>query len=168
MCCVCLASAVCLCAVFCASLEKDNIDITTKFFVTARVPTHIALPLQAKKLDQMLADSGEKIDAVINFEIPDSVLVERVTGRLIHAASGRSYHTKFNPPKVAMTDDVTGEPLMRRSDDNEATLVGRLQSFHKSTTPVIDYYNKVGALRTVDANKSLDSVEAQVRAAVAN
>merc|ERR1712125_304418 len=66
---------------------------------------------QAEALDQLLKQNGDKIDAVINFDIDDSILVERITGRRIHKASGRSYHVKFNPPKVEGKDDITGEPL---------------------------------------------------------
>ena len=67
---------------------------------------------QAEKLDEMLADNGQKIDLVIEFEINDDLLVERIEGRRIHPGSGRSYHVKFNPPKVEGKDDVTGEDLI--------------------------------------------------------
>ena len=92
---------------------------------------------QARKLDDMLASSSAPpIDAALNFQIDDAHLVKRITGRLFHPPSGRSYHTEFNPPAKEMTDDVTGEPLIRRSDDNEATLTKRLASFRASTAPV--------------------------------
>lgn len=70
------------------------------------------------------------LDAVVELSIPDDLLVRRITGRLFHIPSGRSYHEEFNPPKKPMTDDVTGEPLTRRSDDNEATLKKRLSVYH--------------------------------------
>ncbi|KAK3234017.1 hypothetical protein CYMTET_55717 [Cymbomonas tetramitiformis] len=95
---------------------------------------------QAQMLDKMLAKKGQAIDKVLNFDVPDEVLVERVTGRWIHAGSGRSYHTKFAPPKVHGIDDLTGEPLMQRKDDNAETLKSRLAAFHAQTTPVINYY----------------------------
>lgn len=91
---------------------------------------------QAEKLDEMLARRGTGIDKVLNFEVPDAVLAERVTGRWVHAASGRSYHTKFAPPRVPGVDDVTGEPLMQRKDDNAETLKSRLAAFHAQTAPV--------------------------------
>jgi adenylate kinase len=91
---------------------------------------------QAQKLDEMLAARGQSIDKVLNFNVPDAQLVERVTGRWVHAASGRSYHTKFAPPRVPGTDDVTGEPLMQRKDDNAETLKSRLAAFHAQTAPV--------------------------------
>ena len=91
---------------------------------------------QAEALDAMLkSESLGKIDQVIEFKVPDEVLVERICGRLIHQASGRSYHVKFHPPKVAMKDDVTGEPLMKRSDDTEEALKKRLVAFHSQTKP---------------------------------
>lgn len=92
--------------------------------------------IQAEKLDSMLAARGTQIDKVLNFNVPDSVLVERVTGRWVHPASGRSYHTSFAPPRVPGLDDVTGEPLVQRKDDNAETLKSRLAAFHQQTAPV--------------------------------
>ena len=117
---------------------------------------------QAQALDQMLASKGVAIDKVLNFEVPDSLLVERVTGRLVHPASGRSYHEKFAPPKVSMTDDVTGEPLIRRKDDNADTLKARLSTFHSQTAPVIDYYKKQGALVNIKADNPFDKVKTAI------
>lgn len=114
---------------------------------------------QAQKLDNMLSESGMKgVDAVINFEIKDDLLVKRITGRLFHPGSGRSYHTEFNPPKEPMKDDITGEDLIRRSDDNEETLRNRLTSFHDKTTPVLQYYQDAGILHAIDASLSIDKV----------
>jgi adenylate kinase len=70
--------------------------------------------------------------------------VSRITGRLIHPASGRTYHFTNHPPKVPMKDDVTGEPLIQRSDDNAETLKKRLKSYHDMTSPVVDYYKRRG------------------------
>ena len=121
---------------------------------------------QAEKLDAMLKKEGTKIDTVLDFNIPDEVLVERVEGRWIHAASGRSYHTKFAPPKVPGKDDITGEDLMKRKDDNAETLKSRLDAFHKQTQPVIDYYSKLKKVTTVVANKPAADVEKQIRNAL--
>ncbi|KAI7332886.1 Adenylate, partial [Hortaea werneckii] len=77
---------------------------------------------QAEKLDGMLAAQQKPLKHAIELQLNDELLVARITGRLIHPASGRSYHKIFNPPKQSMTDDVTGEPLIQRSDDNEETL----------------------------------------------
>ncbi|CAE6377427.1 unnamed protein product [Rhizoctonia solani] len=106
---------------------------------------------QAEKLDGMLADRKEKLDHVVELKIDDQLLVSRITGRLIHVASGRTYHKEFNPPKKPMTDDVTGEPLIQRSDDNAETLRKRLVAFHQQTGPVVDYYKKQGIWKAIDA-----------------
>lgn len=114
--------------------------------------------VQAEKLDQLLDKRNTGLDAVIEFGIDDSLLVRRITGRLIHQASGRSYHEEFHPPKVPMTDDVTGEPLMRRSDDNAQALVKRLEAYHKQTKPLADYYALRGLHFRVDAARSASQV----------
>ena len=89
-----------------------------------------------------MKDAGKKIDRVIEFKVDDDALVERIEGRRIHKASGRSYHVKFNPPKVDMIDDITGEPLMQRADDTKEALVARLKGYHTQTTPILDYYSQ--------------------------
>lgn len=119
--------------------------------------------VQAKKLDEMLAEENAQVDTVVNFDIPDSVLMERISGRRVHPASGRSYHVKFAPPKVEGKDDITGEPLIQRKDDNEATLSSRLQAFHKQTQPVIDFYRKQGKLTKVNAHTDMNKVTEQIR-----
>ena len=121
---------------------------------------------QAVMLDEMLKKKGVSVDKVLDFQIPDEVLVERIEGRWIHANSGRSYHTKFSPPKVPGVDDVTGEPLTKRKDDNAATLKSRLDAFHAQTQPVIDYYNKAGRVSNITANKPAKQVEAQIDTAL--
>ncbi|CAM9771786.1 unnamed protein product, partial [Ectocarpus fasciculatus] len=95
---------------------------------------------QARMLDKMLSDDGVAIDRVINLEIEDDKLIKRVTGRLIHTPSGRTYNVYFNPPKVSGKDDVTGEPLVHRSDDTAEKLKTRLNEFHSKTSPVLNYY----------------------------
>ncbi|XP_035919150.1 adenylate kinase-like [Anopheles stephensi] len=118
--------------------------------------------VQAEKLDSLLEKRKTGLDAVIEFGIDDSLLVRRITGRLIHQASGRSYHEEFAPPKVPMKDDVTGEPLMRRSDDNADALVKRLESYHRQTKPLADYYALRGLHFRVDAAKSASDVFANI------
>jgi len=121
--------------------------------------------VQAEKLDKLLDERKRKLDSVIEFSIDDSLLVSRITGRLIHKASGRSYHTEFNPPKVPMTDDVTGEALIRRSDDNAEALKARLASYHKSTKPLVDYYSARGIHTAVDASQKPSIVFGAIQAA---
>ncbi|OWR40670.1 adenylate kinase 2 [Danaus plexippus plexippus] len=101
---------------------------------------------------------SEMISNFKSFNIEDSLLVRRVTGRLIHPASGRSYHEEFHPPKKAMTDDETGEPLIRRSDDNVKALQKRLATYHNQTVPLIDYYMRKGLHYRIDASKSAETV----------
>ncbi|KAI3358137.1 hypothetical protein L3Q82_003138 [Scortum barcoo] len=100
---------------------------------------------QAEMLDDLLDKRQEKLDSVIEFAVDDSLLVRRICGRLIHQPSGRSYHEEFNPPKEPMKDDETGEPLIRRSDDNETTLRSRLDAYHRQTVPLVNYYTAPGA-----------------------
>lgn len=118
--------------------------------------------VQAEKLDSLLEKRRTGLDAVIEFGIDDSLLVRRITGRLIHQASGRSYHDEFAPPKVPMRDDVTGEPLIRRSDDNASALVKRLESYHRQTKPLADYYALRGLHFRVDAARSASDVFANI------
>ncbi|KAF8894804.1 adenylate kinase-domain-containing protein [Infundibulicybe gibba] len=109
---------------------------------------------QAQKLDGMLEERKEKLDSVIQLQIDDQLLISRITGRLIHPASGRTYHREFHPPKKPMVDDVSGEPLIQRSDDNVETLQKRLGAFHSQTGPVIDYYRSKGLWHGIDAAQS--------------
>lgn len=121
--------------------------------------------VQAEKLDELLKKRNSKLDAVVEFGIDDSVLVRRITGRLIHAPSGRSYHEEFNPPKKKMTDDITGEPLIRRSDDNLEALKKRLDAYHKQTRPLVDYYSKRNIHTQVNADQNPNLVFSQIQLA---
>jgi adenylate kinase len=85
------------------------------------------------------------IDYVLEIAVPDSDIIERMSGRRVHLASGRTYHETFNPPKVAGRDDVTGEPLVQRNDDREETVRKRLAVYHAQTTALIDYYSQWAA-----------------------
>jgi adenylate kinase len=81
------------------------------------------------------------LDFVVEIVVPEESIIERMSGRRVHPASGRSYHTKFNPPKTADVDDVTGEPLVQRDDDREATVKHRLSVYREQTRPLVDYYS---------------------------
>lgn len=113
---------------------------------------------QAEKLDEMLNERKTPLESAIELKIDDELLVARITGRLVHPGSGRSYHKLFNPPKVDMKDDVTGESLIQRSDDNADALKKRLVTYHKQTEPIVDYYKKTGIWSGVDASQSPKNV----------
>jgi len=106
-------------------------------------------PRTIPQADAMKA-AGVKLDVVLEIDVPDSAIVERMSGRRSHPASGRTYHVKFNPPKVAGQDDVTGEPLVQRDDDKEETVLKRLAVYQSQTRPLVDYYSAWAA--TGDAN----------------
>jgi adenylate kinase len=84
--------------------------------------------------------AGIHIDAVLEIHVPDEEIISRMSGRRVHLASGRTYHVKFNPPKVSGKDDITGEDLVQREDDKEETVKKRLDIYHHQTKPLIDYY----------------------------
>jgi len=109
--------------------------------------------VQAEKLDGMLKATNKPLQHAVELQIDDSLLVSRITGRLVHPASGRSYHKIFNPPKKTMVDDVTGEPLVQRSDDNAEALKKRLVTYHTQTAPVVNYYQKTGIWKPIDASQ---------------
>jgi adenylate kinase len=89
-----------------------------------------------------MKDSGVNIDYVLEIDVPDEMIVERMTGRRTHQPSGRVYHVKFNPPKNDNLDDVTGEPLIQRDDDQEETVKKRLAVYHNQTEVLLGYYNQ--------------------------
>ncbi len=89
---------------------------------------------------EAMKQAGVRLDYVLEIDVPFDAIVERMSGRRSHAASGRTYHVKFNPPKVAGVDDVTGEPLIQRDDDKEETVTKRLQVYASQTRPLVDYY----------------------------
>jgi adenylate kinase len=98
-----------------------------------------------------MKDAGVKLDAVLEIDVPFSDIIDRMSGRRVHPASGRTYHVKHNPPKVADTDDVTGEPLIQRDDDKEETVRKRLDVYNDQTRPLVDYYQRWAAQGAGDA-----------------
>src|SRR5512144_3040541 len=88
-----------------------------------------------------LTAAGIKLDVVLEIDVPDEAIIERMSGRRTHPASGRTYHIKFNPPKVPDRDDVTGEPLIQRDDDKEETVRNRLAVYQRQTRPLVAYYS---------------------------
>ena len=114
------------------------------------------------------------LDFVVEIAVPEQDIIERMSGRRIHPASGRSYHVRFNPPKVAEQDDVTGEKLVQREDDKEETVRHRLEVYRDQTRPLIDYYfswanaeSSAPRYRKVQGVGSVDEIKAKIFAALA-
>jgi adenylate kinase len=131
-------------------------------------------PRTIPQADAMKA-AGVKIDYVLEIDVPFDAIIERMSGRRSHAASGRTYHTKFNAPKIAGLDDVTGEPLIQREDDKEETVRKRLEVYSAQTRPLVAYYSKwaetdpSGAprYRAISGMGSVDEITARAFAALA-
>src|SRR5206468_11728402 len=121
-----------------------------------------------------LRDSGVALDYVLEIDVPDAAIVERMSGRRVHPASGRTYHVKYNPPKVPDRDDATGEPLIQREDAREETVKKRLEVYHAQTEPLVAYYADWAAsgdprapkYRKVDGMGSVETIRAAVLAAL--
>jgi len=135
---------------------------------------------QARALDEMLAQKGEAVTNIVEFQVPASVLEERICGRWMHTGSGRSYHVKFNPPKsmklaadgkpipASMKDDITGEALFQRNDDTAHALVKRLDTYFSKTVPILDHYFHRGIVKQINANQNIELVREEVRSAIRN
>ena len=122
---------------------------------------------QAEALDRMLAERGLKIDRVIEMQVKDDALVERITGRFTCAACGAGYHDKFQRPKKdGVCDACGGTSFVRRADDKEETVRARLKAYHGQTAPLLPYYRKRGALVAVDGMAPIDQVTRQMQAVV--
>ena len=119
---------------------------------------------------QAMKDAGVPIDYVLEIDVPFDAIIDRMSGRRVHPASGRTYHVKFNPPKVAGQDDVTGEALIQRDDDKEETVRKRLQVYNDQTRPLVEYYSswasqssssdkvKAPAYRKVNGTGNVDDI----------
>jgi adenylate kinase len=125
---------------------------------------------------EALKAAGVALDYVLEIVVPDAVIIERMSGRRVHAASGRTYHLKYNPPKIRDRDDVTGEPLIQREDDREETVKKRLAVYHAQTEPLIAYYARWSAsgdpraprFRKVEGVGSVETIRDGVLAALGN
>ncbi len=122
-----------------------------------------------------LKQADVRLDFVVEIVVPDENIIERMSGRRVHPASGRSYHVTFNPPKAPDVDDVTGEPLVQRDDDREETVRHRLTVYQQQTRPLVDYYSswaqsgdtKAPAFRQVSGVGSLDEIRQRISQALA-
>ena len=123
---------------------------------------------------EALKDAGCALDFVLEIDVPDEEIIARMSGRRVHPASGRSYHVKFNPPRQANKDDVTGEPLVQRDDDREETVRKRLEVYRAQTRPLVDYYSRWAAsgdaraprFRSISGIGRVDEIQSRVAAAL--
>ena len=123
---------------------------------------------------QAMKDAGVPIDFVLEIDVPFDAIIDRMSGRRVHPASGRTYHLKFNPPKVAGKDDVTGDDLIQRDDDKEETVRKRLQVYDDQTRPLVEYYSswanqasasdkvKAPAYRKISGTGNVDTITASI------
>ena len=131
-------------------------------------------PRTIPQADAMKA-AGVKLDYVLEIDVPFDAIIERMSGRRSHPASGRTYHVKFNPPKVANVDDVTGEPLVQRDDDKEDTVKNRLTVYSAQTRPLVEYYANwaksdpatAPKYRAISGTGGVDEITARAFAALA-
>ena len=137
-------------------VERISKDDCNNGFILDGFPRNIE---QAKSLDQ----AGVSIDLVIYLKILEEQIIERMSGRRIHLASGRSYHTTFNPPKVDGKDDLTGENLVQRSDDKPDVIKKRLEVYFNETEPMLDFYkNKDIQFCEIDASEPVKAVTEKI------
>ena len=123
---------------------------------------------------EAMKSAGVKLDVVLEIDVPDAAIIERMSGRRVHPASGRTYPVKFNPPKVAGKDDATGEDLVQRDDDRDEVVRKRLEVYRAQTLPLVDYYSKWAATgdagapryRKIDGTGSVDEITARALAAL--
>ena len=113
---------------------------------------------QAKALDDMLAELGYQLDLVPLIKVPESVLMERLTGRWTCRETGHIFHTLFNPPQQTGVCDIDGSELYQRPDDTPETVKNRIQVYFKQTAPLIDYYKSTGVLKEIDGNQPIEQV----------
>ncbi|MEE1652758.1 adenylate kinase [Brachymonas sp. G13] len=125
---------------------------------------------------EAMKEAGVKLDYVLEIDVPFDAIIERMSGRRSHPASGRTYHVKFNPPKTEGVDDITGEPLVQRDDDKEETVKKRLDVYSQQTRPLVDYYSNwakedpaaAPKYRAINGMGSVDEITQAAFAALAN
>ena len=118
---------------------------------------------------EALREAGVSLDAIVEITVPDESIIDRMSGRRIHLASGRTYHVTHNPPKIEGKDDVTGDPLIQRDDDKENTVRKRLEEYHRMTSVLSDFYSnaenhgeKAPAFVSIDGTRKIDEVTSDI------
>ncbi|WP_180542229.1 adenylate kinase [Staphylococcus haemolyticus] len=139
--------------------ERISEDDAKKGFLLDGFPRTID---QAEALSDIMSELGRNIDAVINIEVPEEELMNRLTGRRICEKCGTTYHLVFNPPKVDGICDIDGGKLYQREDDNPETVSNRLNVNVKQSKPILEYYNEKGVLKNIDGAKDIDDVTKDV------
>lgn len=139
--------------------ERISEDDAKKGFLLDGFPRTID---QAEALNEIMSELGRNIDAVINIEVPEEELMNRLTGRRICEKCGTTYHLVFNPPKVGGICDIDGGKLYQREDDNPETVSNRLNVNVKQSKPILEYYNEKGVLKNIDGAKDIDDVTKDV------
>lgn len=139
--------------------ERISEDDAKKGFLLDGFPRTID---QAESLSQIMSELDREIDAVINIEVPEEELMNRLTGRRICEKCGTTYHLVFNPPKVDGICDIDGGKLYQREDDNPETVSNRLSVNVKQSKPILEYYNNKGVLNNIDGSKDIEEVTTDV------
>ncbi|MBY6178802.1 adenylate kinase [Staphylococcaceae bacterium DP2N0-1] len=139
--------------------ERISEDDAKKGFLLDGFPRTID---QAEALNDIMSELGRNIDAVINIEVPEEELMNRLTGRRICEKCGTTYHLVFNPPKIDGICDIDGGKLYQREDDNPETVSNRLNVNVKQSKPILEYYNEKGVLKNIDGAKDIDDVTKDV------
>ena len=139
--------------------ERISEDDAKKGFLLDGFPRTID---QAESLNQIMSELDREIDAVINIEVPEEELMNRLTGRRICEKCGTTYHLVFNPPKVDGICDIDGGKLYQREDDNPETVSNRLSVNVKQSKPILEYYNNKGVLKNIDGSKDIEEVTTDV------
>ena len=139
--------------------ERISEDDAKKGFLLDGFPRTIE---QAEALNNIMSELDRNIDAVINIEVPEEELMNRLTGRRICEKCGTTYHLVFNPPKVDGICDIDGGKLYQREDDNPETVSNRLSVNVKQSKPILEYYNEKGVLKNIDGSKDIDEVTKDV------
>ena len=140
-------------------LQRIDRDDCARGFILEGYPRRLE---QAELLDGILAELGRRIEQVVLLDVADDVIVRRLKGRLIHPGSGRTYHIEHDPPKTPGVDDVTGEKLVQRADDQESVVRDRLRNYHEHSEKLAGYYRNRDQLVVVNGDQTIDRVARDV------